>query len=162
MSESPALKATLKAGTDYSAPWLTIDGTTPDDLKAKLEHIAANGLPQALIDAANALHGAYNAKDALGSAPQQQDPWGGQQQAAPQFAQNQRQAPQQQVQSGNMQTGGGQRKFGGRPHPEGHSCEMCGKVLEYKETSGGKGVFRCPDWRWNSGNQNGHGQEWAS
>lgn len=81
------------------------------------------------------------------AAPQQPQGWGAAQQ----------QAPQQQ------QYGGGQQsKFGGPPHPEGKQCESCGKVLEFKKTSTGKGTWRCPDWRWGNGTPNGHTSEWAN
>lgn len=81
------------------------------------------------------------------AAPQQPQGWGAaQQQSAP---------PQQQY-------GGGGSKFAGPPHPEGKQCEMCGKVLEFKKTSTGKGTWRCPEWRWNNGTPNGHTSEFAN
>lgn len=99
--------------------------------------------------------------------PQQQAPaqqgqpeWSQPQQAAPQQPQQNQgwgSAPQQQAQ----QQGGGS-KFAGPPHPEGKQCEMCGKVLEFKKTSTGKGTWRCPEWRWSNGNPNGHTSEWAN
>jgi len=84
------------------------------------------------------------------AAPQQQNQgWGAAQQ------QPQQSAPQQ-------YGGGGASKFGGPPHPEGKQCESCGKVLEMKKTSTGKGTWRCPEWRWNNGVPNGHSSEWAN
>lgn len=70
------------------------------------------------------------------SVPPQADPWGppqgsfGGQQQAPQQRQ---QAPAQQAPSG--------------PTPY---CQ-CGQPMEYKNTNNGKPVWRCRDWRWNSG-----------
>lgn len=73
--------------------------------------------------------------------------WGAQPQATPQAA----------------HVGGA--NFGGRPaaqlHPEGRACH-CGKVLEYKTSSGGKGKWQCPDWRWNNGQPNNHAMEWQN
>ena len=151
-----SLKATLKAGGGYDAPWLTVDADNPDDLEFKLQAIANGGVPQALIEAANVLKAANNVAPLLAggeaAAPQQAAP-------APQnngWGQAQQQAPQQ-------QGGGGGNRFGGPPHPEGKACEFpgCGKVLEHKKTSSGKATWRCPDWRWNSGNPNGHTSEFA-
>ena len=51
MSDLP-LKATLKAGRDFDAPWLTVDGISPDDLKMKLQAIAEQGVLEALVEAA--------------------------------------------------------------------------------------------------------------
>lgn len=151
MSEAP-LKATLKAGSDYSAPWLTIDGSSPDELETRLKAVAAGGLTQALIEAANALKAANNAAPLLAGgeqAPQQEQAqpkgWG---QSAPQ-QQNQQQ-PRQQGWQAPATT-----------HPEGLACDMCNKPLEFKKTGNGKSVWRCPDWRWNNGTPNGHAQEWA-
>lgn len=45
-------------------------------------------------------------------------------------------------------------------HPEGKQCEMCGQVLEFKKTQGGKAKWQCGQWRWNNGNPNGHAMEW--
>lgn len=46
-------------------------------------------------------------------------------------------------------------------HPAGKACH-CGKVLEYKTSTGGKAKWQCPEWRWNGGNPNNHGMEWAN
>ena len=162
MSDLP-LKATLKAGRDFDAPWLTVDGISPDDLKMKLQAIAEQGVLEALVEAATTLRAIHNLSnggvlpqpEAAPQAPAQQAPqqsggWGGQ-------------APQQQAAPPQQNQGGGSR-FGGPPHPEGKSCEFqgCGKVLEFKKTASGKGTWRCPDWRWGNGNPNGHTQEWAN
>lgn len=87
--------------------------------------------------------------------PAQQGNWSQQSQSpAPTWATGQQQqaAPAQPQQQG---------QYGGPPHPEGKQCN-CGKVLESKKTSSGKATWRCPDWRWNSGNPNGHDSEWAN
>lgn len=71
---STPLKATLKAGGGYDAPWLTVDGENPDDLTFKLNAIAEGGVAQALIEAANVLKAANNLAPVLAgnaeSAPQ--------------------------------------------------------------------------------------------
>ena len=158
MSELP-LKATLKAGKDFDAPWLTVDAHDPDDLELKLNAIANGGAPQALIEAANALKAANNAAPLLPQgqpaqqAPAQQPPpqqnsgWGQQQNVAPPQPAQQ---PQQQGFTRPATT-----------HPEGLACEACNQPLEYKKTGSGKGTWRCPQWRWNNGNPNEHSQIWA-
>lgn len=158
MSDDAALVVTLKAGTGYDAPWIVVRGENPDEVTNKL-----NGLGDvigATIAAAELFKGAGNAGPLLPQAPVQQPQeapaapaqggWG--QAPQQQYQQPQAPAPQQQQQS----------KFGGPPHPEGKQCESpgCGKVLEMKKTSTGKGTWRCPDWRWNSGVPNGHSSEW--
>lgn len=151
MSELP-IKATLKAGGGYDAPWLTVDANDPNDLAFKLraliEHESALTL---VVEAANALkaHNSAAPIEAPQGAPAQQEQpkqqgWGQGQPAAQQGA------PQQRQHS---------NKYGGAPHPEGKTCEACPNVLEKKTTSSGKAVWRCPDWRWNSGNPNGHSNE---
>lgn len=150
------LKATIKGGQGYDAPWITVDATDPNDLAQKARGLVEHpDAIQAVVELANIFKGANNAAPLLpggqdepvqqAPAPQQQapsNPWGGQpqqQQAAPQQAQ-----PQQ------------QNRFGGPQHPEGKTCDICPKVLEEKKTSSGKLVWRCPDWRWGNGNPNGH------
>ena len=61
MSELP-LKATLKAGGGYDAPWLTVDAADPNDLaftlRGLIEHESAL---QLVVEAANALKAVNNA-----------------------------------------------------------------------------------------------------
>lgn len=178
MSDSP-IKATLKAGPGYDVPWLTIDADNPSDLEQKLRGIIDSKVLETVAEAASMFQATQNAAPL--TQPQGEQPaWpqgplaqgssfgGGDrglnppaQQAAPQQPQGwgaaQQQAPQQQ-----QQYGGGGSKFAGPPHPEGKQCEMCGKVLEFKKTSTGKGTWRCPDWRWGNGTPNGHTSEWAN
>lgn len=42
MSDLP-IKATLKAGAGYEAPWLTVDADNPDELVARLDRLAEVG-----------------------------------------------------------------------------------------------------------------------
>lgn len=144
------ISVTLKAGKDFDAPWIVVYGNRPDEVQAKLENLG--GLVEAAVNAANHLK-AVNAGSALPAVAQPAaQPWG---QQAPQ-----QQAPAQQPQ----QNQGGQQqgnRYGGPTHPEGKSCH-CGKVLEKKNSSGGKGKWQCPDWRWNNGNPNGHDMEWIN
>ena len=157
MSEAP-LKATLKAGTGYDAPWLTIDGGSPEELEQRLKAVAAGGLTQALIEAANALKAANNAAPLLANggerAPQQEQAapsgWG---QSAPSPQQAQSQPPQQPRQQ--------DWQAPATTHPEGLACH-CGKLLEYGKTRTGKGQWKCSEYRWNSGSPNDHRLEWAN
>lgn len=162
MSDSP-IKATLKAGPGYDVPWLTIDADNPSDLEQKLRGIIDSKVLETVAEAASMFQATQNAAPLTQPQQGEQPAWSQApaQQAAPQQPQGwgaaQQQAPQQQ-----QQYGGGGSKFAGPPHPEGKQCEMCGKVLEFKKTSTGKGTWRCPDWRWGNGTPNGHTSEWAN
>lgn len=169
MTESSApLRATLKAGTGYEVPWVTIEADNPNDLEQKLRGIIDSKVLETVAEAASLFQATQNVVAGTQGAPAQQgQPEWSQapaQQAPPQqqsqgwgAAQQQSTPPQQQYGGG-----GGASKFGGPPHPEGKQCESCGKVLEMKKTSTGKGTWRCPDWRWNNGVPNGHTSEWAN
>lgn len=152
MSELP-IKLTTKAGGGYEAPWLTVDAATPDDLafkaKALMEHPEAL---QAAVELANTLKAINSAAPILApvadapptsqpAAPQQQG-WGQTPAAAQQGA------AQSQPRTTN--------RYGGQLHPEGKTCDICPNVLEKKQTSSGKNVWRCDAWRWGNGNPNGH------
>lgn len=165
MSDLP-LKATLKAGTGYDAPWITVDGADPGDLAYKLNGLAEAGALEAVVNAANLLKGINNAAPIAADvasppppAPVQLQGWG--QPTAPAeptwAAQTQQpqQAPAPQVNTS---------KFAGPPHPEGKTCEhpACSNVLEFKKTSTGKDTWRCSAWRWNNGQPNGHTSEFAN
>jgi hypothetical protein len=153
-ADNANLTITLKAGTGYDSPWIVVRGDNPQDVTAKL-----NGLGDviaATVQAAELFKGAGNAApltvpepQAPAQQPQQQSGWG--------------QAPQQQAAPQQYQQAPPPRnsKFGGPPHPEGKTCN-CGTVLEMKETGSGKKVFRCPQWRWNNGNPNGHDSEFVN
>ena len=155
MSEDSApITITLKSGTDFSSPWIVVRGTNHDDVTNKLRSLG--DVVAATIEAAELFKGAGNAAPILAPHPQaaavqqqapQQRGWGGQpqQQAAP---------PQ------NVGQRSGARP-GDRPHPEGKQCQECGDVLVHKTPGSGKSTWRCPAWRWNNGNPNGHTQEWA-
>lgn len=87
--------------------------------------------------------------------PPPQDPWANQG-PSPQWATGSQgyQAPPQTQQT---QQAPPQNQGGGRPP----IC-TCGKSMEYKNTTGGKAVWRCPDWRWNNGNPTpNHDQIWV-
>ena len=163
------LRATLKAGTGYDVPWLTIDADSPTDLEQKLRGIIDSKVLETVAEAASMFQATQNAaplthNPQAAPAQQGQPEWSQPQQAAPQQPQGWGAAQQQAPQQPQQQYGGGgqQSKFGGPPHPEGKQCESCGKVLEMKKTSTGKGTWRCPDWRWNNGVPNGHTSEWAN
>jgi len=124
------IKATLKAGAGYDAPWLTVDAHDPADLELKLTAIATGGAPQALVEAANALKAANNAAPLLSNGgapaqpaqqsappPQQNGGWGTPSQpASPPPAQQQQQQ---------------QAAPAAATHPEGWACH-CGSLLQYK------------------------------
>lgn len=57
MSELP-IKATLKAGQGYDAPWLTVDASTPDELKQRLEALTEDHL-QVVADVAALFRNAH-------------------------------------------------------------------------------------------------------
>lgn len=149
MSEDTApLVITLKAGTGFDSPWIVVRGSNPEEVVSKLNSL--DGVIEATLEAA----GLFTAQRSLGGkqqqaeapptepAPQQrQQGWGTTPAAAQQGA-----APAQPPRS----------KFGGQLHPEGKTCEICPNVLEKKQTSSGKNVWRCNDWRWGNGNPNGH------
>ena len=167
MSDLP-IKATLKAGAGYDAPWLTVDARDPADLELKLNAIANGGAPQALVEAANALKAANNAAPLLASSalpvgssfgggdqanaptapPQQQSGWG---QQAPPATQTQPQVQQPRQQGWQASA---------TLHPEGLACH-CGQVLSYGKTRTNKGQWKCPDYRYNNGSPNDHRLEWA-
>lgn len=163
MSGETPIKATLKSGTGYDAPWLTVDADNPNDLEQKLRGIIDSKVLETVAEAASMFKATQNAApltqpqpaltpNSTDGAPQWSQP---QQQASQGWgaAQNQQQAPQQ---------GGQQSKFAGPPHPEGKTCEICPNVLEFKKTSTGKGTWRCSEWRWGNGTPNGHTSEWAN
>lgn len=59
-----ALKATLKAGPGYEAPWITVEADNPTELAAKLDSLADAAAPS-LVNASNALQAVYQAARAL-------------------------------------------------------------------------------------------------
>lgn len=161
MSDLP-IKATLKSGTGYDAPWLTIDAADPNDLDFKLSALLEGSAVQKVIEVANLFKAANNAGPLLSGvaepvaqapAPQQPAAWGSSNPAAqPQWSQPAQQAAPQQR---------GPRP-GAQLHPEGKTCDSCPNVLEYKKTQSGKAKWQCPDWRWNNGNPNNHTADWIN
>jgi hypothetical protein len=148
MSDNEQPRITLKAGGGYEAPWVTVPFDNPDEAVEKLNAINNSSLLEKVVETSNLFRAAYtagplvagNTEPAQQAAPQQpkQQGWG--------------QRPAQQ--------GGGQTsKYGGQLHPEGKTCEICPNVLELKKTQTGKAKWQCNDWRWNSGNPNGHTSE---
>lgn len=97
MSDLP-IKATLKAGNGFDAPWLTVDAATPEDLEFKLQALIEGSALAAVVEAANVLKAANNAAPLLQSgaeaqapvapaAPAQPQGWGAPTAAAPAPAQ---------------------------------------------------------------------------
>lgn len=169
MSDLP-LKATLKSGTGYDAPWLTVDAETPAELQQRLRAVIDSGVLETISEAAGVFAGSTLTTPALA---QQQAPalaqgssFGGGDRGlnpppAPQQSNGWGQAAQQQQSPPPQQQGGGNR-YGGVPHPQGKQCQ-CGQVLEVKQTGSNKTVFRCSQWRWNNGNPTtNHDSEFAN
>lgn len=152
MSETEApITITLKAGTGYDAPWLVIRGFDPDDVTAKLNSL------DPVIEATLTAAGKFAAGSALGATTVSQEaPQRPPSEAPAQRQQGWGQTPAAQQQGAAAAQQGGRSKFGGQLHPEGKTCEACPNVLEKKQTSSGKNVWRCSDWRWANGNPNGH------
>lgn len=158
MSDLP-IKATLKAGKDYDAPWLTVDAATPEDLAFKLNALAESEALQSVVTAANLLKAANNVAPLLpGSAPAAAPAAPVQQQPAPGWAT----APAQQAAAPAPQQSAATGPRGERLHPEGRTCEICPKPLMEKKTQNGKLKWQCEDWRWNGGNPNGHTAEFQN
>lgn len=165
MTESSApLRATLKAGTGYEVPWVTVEADNPNDLEQKLRGIIDSKVLETVAEAASLFQATQNVVAGTQGAPAQQ--------GQPEWSQApaQQAPPQQQSQGWGaaqpqsappQQQGGGQGQFGAQLHPEGKQCQ-CGQVLEFKKTGSGKGVWRCGQWRWNNGNPTpNHDQDWA-
>lgn len=144
MSEAP-LKATLKAGRDFDAPWLTVDGDNANDLLDRLTEIKKTTLLEALVDTANTLKAVNSAAPIAADvasppvAPQQaalQPTWSQPQAAAPAWAGQQQAAP---VTTGN--------------HPaEGTPCPACNAPIAYrsgvsKRTQKPYSLVTCPNQR---------------
>lgn len=136
MSDLP-LKATIKSGKDYDAPWLTVDGADPADLVFKLDALLNSDASAKVVELANQFKAANNAGPILpggpaaAQPPAQQGGWGAPQQQAP--------AP---AWSGGPQNG--------TPHPENKACP-CGQVLQYKSGTSKAGkpykLWACPQQR---------------
>ena len=164
MTESSApLRATLKAGGGYDVPWLTVEADNPNDLEQRLRGIIDSKVLETVAEAASLFQATQNAAPLVTGGPRDQT-LSQPQQAAPQQQSNGWGAAQSQPQQQSappQQQGGGGSRFGGPPHPEGKTCEICPNVLEFKKTSTGKGTWRCSEWRWNNGSPNGHSSEFA-
>src|SRR5690606_19335557 len=61
-----ALTATLKAGSDYSAPWIVVRADTPEDFKTRLEALTALDLHATTVSAAQALQAVWAVASGLG------------------------------------------------------------------------------------------------
>lgn len=135
-------KSTIKAGSSWSDPWITVGGNDgPEWVNALRGAIQSEGV-QLTHELSQQFQGQGAVVNAGAAQPAQG--WGQQNQ------QPQQQQGQQQPQGGNQ----------AQLHPEGKTCENCGKVLIFKKTSGGKPTWRCEDWRFNGGQPNGHTLVW--
>lgn len=161
MSESP-IKATLKAGTGYDVPWLTIDATDPNDLEQKLRGIIESKVLETVAEAASLFQATQNAAPLTQpQAPAQQGEQPAWSQAPAQQAAPQQSggwgAAQQRPQQAAPQGGGVQL------HPEGKQCN-CGATLQFKAVnrkSDGKQFkfWACPNQQ---RRDDGHDTEFAN
>ena len=62
--------ATLKAGRDYDAPWITIGADTPEELAVLVDRAGQAGLGAAVANAAKGFQGTYNVAGATGPVQQ--------------------------------------------------------------------------------------------
>lgn len=160
MSEkTQALRATLKAGTEFSSPWLTVDADNPSDLEQKLRGIIDSKVLETVAEAASMFQATQNAAPL--TQPQQPEWSQAPAQQAPPQQQNQGWGAAQQQSAPPQQQGGGQGRYGAQQHPEGKQCDTCGNVLEFAQTRTGKNQWKCNQYRWNNGNPNNHTLEWA-
>lgn len=97
------VNATLKAGTTFDAPWIVVNGESPDDLHEKLNGIS-NELLLKVAQTAHLLQGAYAAGNLTLPQPTVETP----PQAPTQVPAQQAQAPVQQPPQ--------------RPQPQGPTC----------------------------------------
>lgn len=157
-----SLSVTLKAGTGYDSPWIVVYGNSPDEVEAKLRNTGQ--LIEATVEAANMLKAANNAAPLATGGPDAQTPQVTVNQQINPPTQTNGWGSRPQQQAAPAQQGGGASHPNAQLHPEGNACDLagCGKVLEFKKTQSGKAKWQCPDWRWNNGNPNGHGMEWAN
>jgi hypothetical protein len=160
--ETSPIVVTLKGGTGYDQPWIVVRGNTPDQVAAMLRNLGE--LPAATLEASNLLQNVATLAPVLPNSAQPAPPAQAPQQnvtPGPWPNTPQQQAPQAPVQPAPQQQGQ-QGQYGETLHPENKGCQMCGQVLVRKQTSTGKATWRCPQWRWNNGQQNGHTQEWIN
>lgn len=148
MSE-PILKATLKAGADYAAPWLTVDGTDAQSLSVALDEVLNSDVVEKLIATANLLKAANNAAPLVDNAPQAAAPA-----AAPPQQKSWGQAPAQQAPAGGTQDGA--------VHPT-DVCQSCGQSPRFKNITAKSGkqfqLWSCPNQR---SRGDGHYSEFAN
>lgn len=128
MSELP-IKATLKAGGGYDAPWLTIDAADENDLATRLYNLVHHEAAlQLVVEAANALKAVNNAAPitapaAAPAVPEQATP-------APGWATGPQQTQQLNPQGQYAQTPPVQQ--GPRLHPT-DVCQLCGQRPQEKD-----------------------------
>ena len=152
MSEGFKFQASVK---DADGDMVNVRADSPEELDAYLSNfpVAAYAQFKANVRGGQALGAVV--QPAPAQPVQQQAPaqpqWGNPpvQEVVPSWAAQSAQ-PQQQVAA---------------PLPPGSRvCELptCNNLLEHKATTSGKAVLRCPDWRWNNGNPNGHSSEFVN
>lgn len=152
------LQATVKAGTEYDAPWVTIGADDPQ----QLEHYLRGLLGTPVLQLVHEVSQHFKAQGAAApiAAPVAQQPPAQQGPQQPQWQQPvqqqqqtawNNQPPQQQAPANN---GAPQN---GSPHPAGQQCGSCGSVLQYKEINSPKGHFKL--WACPNGRRKGDGHE---
>lgn len=156
MSDLP-IKLTMKSGSGYDAPWITVDAADPSDLEFKLDALLDNeGAAFAkAVQAATLLAGAWTV--ASGTAAPSAPAAAAAPQAAPaQQAGGWSNSPQQAAPAWSGASRGG--PVNGSPHPENKACTQCGQVIAYKSVKDGKfKMWACPSQR---AKGDGHTVEW--
>lgn len=136
------LRATVKSGSDFSAPWLTVDANDPNDLVFKLDALLNSDASAKVIELASQFKAANNLAPVLPSGPAPTPA------PTPAPASNGWRAPAQQPQQQAPAWSGGPQN--GSPHPENKSCP-CGQVLQYKSGTSKAGkaykLWACPNQR---------------
>lgn len=117
------IRATLKAGGGYDAPWLTVAGTTASEVAFKLKEVVDQDLAEVVAHAARRLAGVWTAVDVLGAKPVEAEP-------VPQPT-YQQQAPAQQHYQQPQQQAAPQ----GQPAPQ---CRHGARVLKEGTSKAGK------------------------
>lgn len=166
------LSISVKGGVGYEAPLLSLGGDSVEELNFQMEQVMSQGTLGLATALALRFQNGY--REGRHEAPAQQgqqtppaaqrtqqrppaqrppEPWENQDPADPWGTQS----PAADPWANRPQPAQGQ----GRGAPNGNPVCQCGQVMEFKQTAGGKNVWRCPEWRWNNGNPNtNHDQAW--
>lgn len=150
MSEGFRFQASVK---DADGDMVNVRADSPEELDAYLSNfpVAAYAQFKANVRGGQALGAVVQPAPVQQQAPAPQQGWGQPAVPAPAPAAEPTWAAQPQQQAAPLPPGS-------------RVCELptCNNLLEHKNTSSGKAVLRCPDWRWNNGNPNGHSSDFVN